>query len=34
MNRLVRAPVEEEALGPAKTEAPMNVIVAGRAVNG
>jgi len=31
MNILVRAPVEGEALGPAKTEPPMNVIVGGRA---
>jgi len=34
MNILVRAPVEGEALGPAKTEPPVNVIVAGRAVMG
>jgi len=34
MNSLVRAPVEGEALGPAKTEAPVNVIVGGRAVMG
>jgi len=32
MNSLVRAPVEGEVLGPAKTEPPVNVIVAGRAV--
>jgi len=32
MNGLVRAPVEGEALGPAKTEHPVNVIVVGRAV--
>jgi len=30
MNILVRAPVEGEALGPAKTEPPVNVIVGGR----
>jgi len=30
MNSLVRAPVEGEALGPAKTEPPVNVIVGGR----
>ena len=34
MNILVRAPVEGEALGPAKTEPPVNVIVGGRAVMG
>jgi len=35
MNILIRAPVEgEEALGPAKTEPPVNVIVGGRAVMG
>jgi len=34
MNSLVRAPVEGEALGPAKTETPVNIIVGGRAVNG
>jgi len=34
MNSLVRAPVEGEALGPAKTETPVNVIVAGRVVMG
>jgi len=34
MNSLVRAPVEGEALGPAKTEPPVNVIVGGRAVMG
>jgi len=34
MNILVRAPVEGEALGPAKTEPPMNMIVGGRAVMG
>jgi len=34
MNSLVRAPVEGEALGPAKTERPVNVIVGGRAVMG
>jgi len=34
MNILVRAPVEGEALGPAKTEPPVNGIVAGRAVRG
>jgi len=27
MNSLVRVPVEGEALGPAKTEPPLNVIV-------
>jgi len=30
MNSLVRAPVEREALVPAKTEPPVNVIVDGR----
>jgi len=34
MNSLVRAPVEGEALGPAKTEPPVNGIVAGRVVMG
>jgi len=34
MNSLVRAPVEGEALGPAKTEPPVNVIVVGRVVMG
>jgi len=34
MNILVRAPVEGEALGPAKAEPPVNVIVGGRAVIG
>jgi len=34
MNSLVRAPVEEGTLGPAKAEPPVNVIVAGRAVMG
>jgi len=34
MNSLVRAPVEGEALGPAKTEPPVNEIVVGRAVMG
>ena len=34
MNSLVRAPVEGEALGPAKTEPPVTVIVGGRAVMG
>jgi len=34
MNILVRAPVEGEALGPAKTEPPMNVIVGGWVVMG
>jgi len=29
MNILVRSPVEGEALGPAKTEPPVNVIVWG-----
>jgi len=29
MNILVRAPVEGEALSPAKTEPPVNVIVGG-----
>jgi len=32
MNSLVRAPVEGETLGPAKTEPPVNVIVGGRVV--
>jgi len=30
MNSLVRAPVEGEALGPAKAGPPVNVIVGGR----
>jgi len=34
MNSLVRAPVEGEALGPAKTETPVNVIVGGRVAMG
>jgi len=34
MNSLVRAPVEGEALGPAKTEPPMNEIVEGEGGNG
>jgi len=34
MNSLVRAPVEEEALGPAKMEPPVKVIVGGRLVMG
>jgi len=34
MNILVRAPVEGAALGPAKTEPPMNVIVRGKAAMG
>jgi len=34
MNSLVRAPVEGETLGPAKTEPPVNMIVGGRAVMG
>jgi len=34
MNILVRAPVEGEALGPAKTESPVSGIVGGRAVMG
>jgi len=34
MNNLVRAPVEGEALGPAKSEPPVNVIVGGRVVMG
>jgi len=34
MNILVRAPVEGEAIGPAKTEPPVNVIVVGRVVMG
>jgi len=34
MNSLVRAPVEGEALGPAKTEPPVNMIIGGRAVIG
>jgi len=33
MNILVRAPVEGEALDPAKTEPPVNVIIGGRAVS-
>jgi len=34
MNSLVRAPVEGEALGPAKTEPPVNVIFGGVGGNG
>jgi len=34
MNSLVRAPVEGEALGPVKTEPPVNVIVGARAAMG
>jgi len=34
MNILVRAPVEGEALGPAKTETLVNGILVGRAVMG
>jgi len=34
MNSLVRAPMEGEALVPAKTEPPVNVMVRGRAVMG
>jgi len=34
MNNVVRAPVEGEALGPAKAESPLNVIVGGRVVMG
>jgi len=34
MNILVRAPVEGEALGPAKTEPPVNWTVGGRAAMG
>jgi len=34
MNILVRAPVEEEPLGPAKTEPPVNVTVGGEGSNG
>jgi len=34
MNSLVRAPVEGEALGPAKTEPPVNMIVGGWVVMG
>jgi len=34
MNGLVSAPVEGEALGPAKTEPRVNVIVGGRGVMG
>jgi len=34
MNILVRAPVEGEALGPAKTEPPVSVIVGGEGGNG
>jgi len=32
MNRLVRAAVEGEALGPPKAEPPVNLIVGGRVV--
>jgi len=34
MNILVRAPVVGEALAPAKTEPPVNVIVGGEGGNG
>jgi len=34
LNNLVREPVEGEALGPAKTEPLVNVIVGGRAAMG
>jgi len=34
MNILVRAPMEGEALGPAKTEPPVNVIVGERVAMG
>jgi len=34
MYSLVRTPVEGEALGPAKSEPPVNVIVGGRAAMG
>jgi len=34
MNILVRAPVDGEALGPAKTDPPVNVIVGGRVIMG
>jgi len=34
MNSLVSAPVEGEALGPAKTEPPVNMIVGRQAVMG
>jgi len=34
MNSLGRAPVEGEALGPAKTEPPVNGLLQGRAVMG
>jgi len=34
MNSLVRAPVEGEALGPAKAGPPVNRIVGGRTVMG
>jgi len=34
MNSLVRAPVEGEALGPAKVEPPVNMIVGERVVMG
>jgi len=34
MNSLVRSPEEGEALGPAKTELPMNVIVVGKVAMG
>jgi len=34
MNSLVRAPMEGEALGLAKTEPPVNVIVGGEGSNG
>jgi len=34
MNSLARAPMEGEALGTAKTETPVNMIVGGRAFMG
>jgi len=34
MNSVVKIPVEGEALGPAKTEPPVNVTVGGRVVIG
>jgi len=34
MNILVRSPVEGEALGPAKTEPPVNMIIGGRVAMG
>jgi len=34
MNSLVRAPVEGKALGPTKTEPPVNVILVGEGGHG